>query len=248
MHRLTFGSNNRFPIWTADGKQIVFQSDRDGDAAIFRQTADGSGAAERLTTAAVGEAHAPESYSPTNDTLLFSVTKGSDVSLWALSIRDRKAAPYGGVRSSDSVSTAAAFSPDGRWVAYTSNQGGTPTIYVQPFPATGATYQLFARGSDDPHHPAWSPDGKELFYVSRPGGFESVSVTAQRTFAFGNPRALPGPFLLGAPSWRRAFDIAPDGRVLGLLPGQAGSDLSGAQIQVVLNWFEELKARVPAAR
>jgi WD40 repeat protein len=108
---------------------------------------------------------------------------------------------------------------------------------------------LFARGSDDPHHPAWSPDGKELFYVSRPGGFASVSVTTAPTVAFGNPRTLPNPFLLGPPSWRRSFDVTPDGRILGLLLGQglqASPGTSGHQLQVVLHWFDELAARVPS--
>jgi serine/threonine-protein kinase len=248
MHRLTFGGNNRFPIWTADGKRIAFQSDRDGDLAIFWQAADGTGVAERLTTAAKGESHAPESWAPERDMLLFSVTQGSDVALSALSLRDRKATPFGGIRASNSTEVGAVFSPDGRWVAYTSNEGGRATIYVQPFPTTGATYQLFAKGSDDPHHPAWSPDGKELLYVSRPGGFESVTVTTQPTFAYGNPKAVPGPFLLGPPAWRRPFDMTPGGKVLGLMlghGGQTGSGTSAPQIQVVLNWFEELKARVP---
>jgi serine/threonine-protein kinase len=251
MRRLTFGGHNRFPIWTADGRRVAFQSDRDGDVAVFWQPADGNGTAERLTTAATGESHAPESWSPKNDAFLFSVSRESDVALWVSSVREGKARPFGGVTSTNSVSAAASFSPDGQWIAYTSNQSGRTTIYVQPFPATGATYQLFARESDDPHHPAWSPDGRELFYVSRPGGFASVSVSKGPTVAFGNPRTLPNPFLLGSPSWRRSFDVTPDGKILGLLLGQglqAAPGTSGHQLHVVLHWFDELAARVPASR
>lgn len=91
MQRLTFGGNNRFPIWAADGKRIAFQSDRDGDRAIFWQAADGSGTAERLTKADEGTTHTPESWSPAGDRFLFSITKQSNVSLWVFSLQDRKA-------------------------------------------------------------------------------------------------------------------------------------------------------------
>jgi eukaryotic-like serine/threonine-protein kinase len=247
MQRLTTGGNSRFPIWTADSKRIVFQSDREGDLAIFWQAADGTGAAERLTTPAPGESHVPDSWSPRSATLLFDVKQGEAVSLWAFSLTERTSAPFGAVRSSNSVGTAAAFSPDGRWVAYTSREPDRARISVQPYPATGAVRQLFAKGPDDPHHPVWSPDGKMLFYVPRPSGFESVRVTTQPTLTFGNPEPLSVPFELGPPGVRRAFDMTPDGKFLGLIlgaGGQMGAGLS-PQVQVVLNWFEELKTRVP---
>jgi Tol biopolymer transport system component len=246
MQRLTSQGNNRFPIWSSDSKHIAFQSDRDGDLAIFRQAADGTGAAERLTKPEPGEAHTPESWSPTSDTMLFDVRKGPDVSLWTFSMRDRARTAFGPVNS-NSTGTAAVFSPDGRWVAYTSREQGRIRVSLQPFPATGAAHQLFAPPADDPHHPVWSPDGKELFYIPRPSAFESVSVTTQPMFAFGNPQAMAVPFELGPPPARRAFDMALDGRFLGLIlggGGQMGAGLS-AQVHVVLNWFEELKARVP---
>ncbi len=116
MRRLTFGGNNRFPIW-APNNRIAFQSDRDGDLAIFWQSAV-KGAAERLTKPEPGTSHVPESWSPNGDSFLFSVTKGSDVSLWTYSLHDRKATPFGEVHSSNP--SGAVFSPDGRWVAYTS--------------------------------------------------------------------------------------------------------------------------------
>jgi Tol biopolymer transport system component len=170
------------------------------------------------------------------------------VSLWTFSLRDRKATPFGGVHSSNP--TNAAFSPDGNWVAYASTERGIGTIYVQPFPATGITYQLFAKGSDSPHHPRWSPDGKKLFYdANEPGtGFEAVSVTTQPTLAFGNAVAVPKLFLMAGASLRTPYDIAPDGRFVGrITAGQTEYVRSSAdQIQVVLNWFEDVKARVPS--
>ncbi len=255
MQRLTFGGNNRYPVWTSTSLRVAFQSDREGDLAIWQAT-DGTGTAERLTRPARGESHEPESWSPASDTLLFSVRKGSNTSLWTYSFKTRHAAPFGGVHSTNLSAASPAFSPDGRWVAYASNESGRTTIYVQPFPATGATYQLVAKGADDPHQPVWSSDGKELFYVPRPGNFESVGI-ATRPFAFGNPQAVPSPdeqrktdrglFLLGPPSARRAFDVMRDGRFLGLMLGAGGQTGAGAapHIQVILNWTEELKQRVP---
>ena len=125
MQRLTLGGRNRFPIWTSDSQRVAFQSDRDGDLAIFWQSADGVGTPERLTKPAPGEAHVPESWFPTGVTLLFSVTKGSDISLAMLSLRDRVVTPFGDVHSSTLPS--AVFSPDGRWVAYATTEQGRTT-------------------------------------------------------------------------------------------------------------------------
>jgi len=244
IQRLTSDGNNRFPIWTSDSARVAFQSDRDGDSAIFWQPIDG-GTAERLTRPERGESHAPESWSPHGDRFLFSVTKGSDVSLWTFSLRDRKATPFGDVHSEDP--TNAVFSPDGKWVAYASTQRGRSTLYVQPFPANGTKYQLFAKGSDSPHHPRWSPGGKELFYDPRVSGFEAVSVTTHPAFAFGNAVAVPKLFLMAGETFRTPYDIAPDGRLVGrITAGHAQYVRSPAdQIDVVLNWTEELKRLVP---
>ena len=81
VRRLTFGGNNRFPIWSGDGLRVAFQSDREGDSAVWWQPADG-GKAERLTTPDRGTSHVPESWSPDGEVLLFSATKDSVSSLW----------------------------------------------------------------------------------------------------------------------------------------------------------------------
>ena len=170
--------------------------------------------------------------------------EGLDVSLWTFSLQDRKATPFGDVHSSNP--TGAVFSPDGRWVAYTSTERGLSTIYVQSFPATNSKSQLLANG-DNPHEVVWSPDGKALFYNPRPGGFETVSITTGPTISFGNAVAVRKQFQLGPASSRRAYDITRSGKFVGLIPtGQTESYTTIApQIQVVLNWFEELGARVP---
>jgi serine/threonine protein kinase/Tol biopolymer transport system component len=246
MQRLTFGGNNRFPVWTSDSKRVAFQSDRDGDLAMFWLPADGTGTAERLTKPNPGESHVPESSSPNGETLLFSVTRGSDVSLSTLGLNDRKVTPFGDVHTSSPPGPV--FSPDGRWVAYASTERGMTTTYVQPFPATGAKYQFVASNlAESPKHPRWSSDGKELFLNTSATEFVGVSVTTQPTFAFGTPVALSKALRGGPTGTHTAYDVTPDGKFVGLVT--AGQTQFGRgsenQIQVVLNWVEELRARVP---
>ena len=244
LQRVTFGGNNRFPVWSADSRRVAFQSDREGDRGIFWQPVDGNGRTERLTTSEPDESHEPEAWSPTGDILLFSITKGADVALWTWSLKDRKAAPFGDVHSATRI--GGVFSPDGRWVAYARSEGRKKTIYVEPFPPTGVKHQLVAYGSELPNHPLWSADGKELFYNPGPGEFASVGVSTWPTFAFGKPTALRRPFGGASTLTRRPYDLMPDGRFVSATEGSLGhGGPSGAEIRVVLNWFDELKARVP---
>jgi len=249
VRQLTFEGNNRFPVWSGDGSRIAFQSDREGDPAVFWQSADG-GIAQRLTTPDPGTSHTPESWSPDGKVLLFSATKGTISSLWTLSLEDRKAELFGGVTAS-TLPANAMFSPDGRWVAYQFGQPGVTegTLYVQPFPPDG-TKQLIAQQGG---RPLWSRDGKELFYVPAAGRFQAVAVVKTAPIlTFKSAVDVPRGFGPSTPTEPRAFDILPDGRIVGILPdgriGGVGAPAAQSQVQqihVVLNWFEELKAKVP---
>jgi Tol biopolymer transport system component len=249
IRQLTFGGRNRFPVWTADSQRVAFQSDREGDPGIFWQRADGSDAAQRLTKPDRGVSHIPESWSRTGDRFLFGVSKDSSFSLWTFSVPDGKAEPFSQVRSVFPLN--AVFSPDGRWVAYSTypsstaidNPSANTGIFVEPFPSTRAKYRISSRGLQ----PLWSPDGKELFYsAGGAGGLLVVTVTTARGFEFSSPVQIPGPFQLSGPSAARAYDIMPNGqRLIGIIPSGQGQAGVSAQIQVVLNWFEELKQHVP---
>jgi serine/threonine-protein kinase len=240
--RLTYGGSNRYPIWSADGKHVAFQSDREGDGAIFWQPAD-SGDAERLTKPDPGIYHIPDSWSPDGERFSFSASRGDTGSIWIFSIRDKKATPF--VQSQSSAFFGrSVFSPDGRWLGYLSTEYGTH-IYVEPYPATGAKHQV-----SDGGYPVWSRDGKELFYtLAGLPRFFSLSITTQPNFKFGSP--VPISKVLLGQEWggaQRNYDIMPDGkRFVGLIaPDQLESGASASpQIQVVLNWFEDLKRRVP---
>ena len=161
--------------------------------------------------------------------------------LWTLSLPDKRLAPFAAIRSGAAINPV--FSPDGRWLAYQTDQTGRTMVYVQPVPPTGAVYSIRGQRADQPHEAVWSPDGKELFYNPRAGGFEVVAVTTQPEFAFGNPTPLPRPFQLSPPQSRRAYDVTPAGMFVGLVAPGAG-DVS-AQLEVVVNWSEELKRLVP---
>ncbi|MBA2258093.1 MAG: hypothetical protein H0W18_04305, partial [Acidobacteria bacterium] len=245
IQRVTFGGRDRLPVWCGP-KRLAFQSNRDGgDLAIFWQEANPNGVAERLTKPEQGVEHIPDDCSSDGRTLIFTALKGADYSLWALSLGDKSVAPIGGVQST--VPAGARMSRDGRWLAYATRQGGSvATLFVQPFPPTTARYQLLEKPGDDPHHPLWSADGKEILYTPRPGSFESVPVRTSPTFAFGSPVPVPRNFRSESPAFRAQYDIMPDGRILGLVnPLEEGPGYSAVEIRVVLNWFEELKAKLP---
>jgi dipeptidyl aminopeptidase/acylaminoacyl peptidase len=151
--------------------------------------------AERLTRPEKGTAHIPEWWSPRGDTLLYTLDNKTELTLWTLSLKRGQSTRFGNVRSV--FPTGARFSPDGRWIAHAvAEQPGPTTIYVEPFPATGAKYELFVKSGNraTPHKPRWSVDRKELIYVPRFGEFEAVGVNTSPEFAFGNAARLQRSF------------------------------------------------------
>jgi Tol biopolymer transport system component len=256
LQRLTFEGRNRYPIWSPDGARVAYQSDRGGEQAIYVQRADGTGRPERLAGAQTGVSLIPESWSPDGRGILLSQEKGSEFSLWKLSVQDGRLRPLD-VRSPRMI--GATFSPDGRWIAYSLSGGNNSPlmspdrgVFVQPFPLTGAIYQAPKVLID--FHPAWSSDGRELMYVPSTalGQLATVRVTAHHGLTFGEP--VTSPFRINANrinTQARAYDVLPDGRFVGLIDASEpdGSPANSAsEIRVVLNWFEELKARVQPGR
>jgi len=244
MRRLTLGGRNRVPIWSADGQRVIYQSDRaGGTASIFSQRADGTEPAERLTTALPNTQHLPESVSPDGRYMLYAEVASATASLWLYAFDQKKAVRFGDVQSSN-VPTAT-FSPDGRWVAYsTIADDRTFHIYVQPFPPNGAKYEI-SRGI----HPFWSRDGKELFFgTTTVSEMAAVVVHAQPSFSFENPTSFYRPVVDPGPAAERPYDALPDGWFIGAVQPSAAASQPTEQttvIQVVVNWQEELKQRVP---
>ena len=180
-------------------------------------------------------------------TCCFDVIQDANHSLWMLSLKDRTTSAVGDVRSRFPINSA--FSPNGQLIAYTSGPAGVaasgPSIFVQPFPATGDKW-LVASGNG----PLWSSDGKELFFNTNPGrGLDGVSVTTQPTFAVGSSGLqVMGGLRVRGPNAVREVAMTPDGtRFVGVVATEQTNTRAdpAPHIQVVLNWYEELKRLVP---
>ena len=246
---ITVDGESAHGVFAPDGKRIVFRAGA-GEGNLYWKAADGSGAVERLTTST--RSQTPASWSPDGTTLAFveeGDAKGLEFfqfDIWVLSMGDRKTRAV--------IQTAAnemtpEFSPDGRWLAYVSNESGRHEVYVQPYPGPGARHLISTGGGEQP---AWSRDGRELFYVQgggyAPGGVPTlmaVKVATAPAFVAGTPEAVfENPYL--ASGWGRSYDVAPDGRRFLLAFSKEGpTNLPPAQMIFVQHWTEELKRLVP---
>ena len=237
--RLTFEGANGNPSWTPDGKRIAFQSDQNN---LFWQLADGSGGRERLTNNQLtqsSDSWSPDSWSPDGQLLAFTEldrTTGRDI--WVLRLSDRTPQPFLRTPSNES---APRFSSDGRWLAYVSDESGRYEVYVQPYPGPGGKRQISTGGGTEP---LWNRNGRELFYRSG-NKMMAVEITTEPNFVLGSARMLfeggqymppTGPYSYPFPN----YDVSPDGQRFLMITKE-----SKPQINVVLNWFEELKHRVP---
>jgi Tol biopolymer transport system component len=236
--RITFGGSvNQDSIWTPDGKRIAVQSNREGTLNLFWQLADGSGGVEHLVSSEYD--NFPISWSPDGQLLAFAeVNPTTGYDIWVLRLSDRKAQPF--LRTTFNES-AAHFSPDGRWLAYISDESGRFEIYVQPYPGPGGKWQISTEGGMDP---VWNPNGRELFYRSG-DKMMAVDITTQPGFAAGKPRLLFEGRYEPAPVPIANYDVSPDGQRFLMVKPTEQEQAAPTQINVVLNWFEELKRRVP---
>ena len=175
----------------------------------------------------------------------FRVAPGNS-DIWMVPLDgDRKPKPFVVERNFQSHTV---FSPDGRWVAYMSNELATfgPQIFVQSYPTMKAKYQITTGFHGEP---LWSPDGNQLFYYSYSNSrLNVVDVQTQPAFSFGKPVPLPITGVIQDAGMPRNYDITPDGKqFIAVLNGEEdqSSSQSPGQVNVVLNWLEELKQKVP---
>ncbi len=249
LSKLTFDKKLALPpIWTPDGKRIVYWSDREvpETGAMYWKPADGTGEAEKLASAP-DRRLMPYAWSGDGKTLVLNEVIGQvTVDLGILSMegsRTRKP-----LLATENVEAQPKVSSDGRWIAYVSNESGKTEVYARPFPDVNkGKWQVSTSGGNSP---LWSPDGRELFYFSEDNSVMSVAVETKPTLSFGTPKVLfkntnVGFTVDGGTPW----DISPDGKRF-LMMKEAGAPSSTEvaprrKITIVVNWFEELKQRVP---
>jgi Tol biopolymer transport system component/predicted Ser/Thr protein kinase len=239
--RFTFeGTANQDPTWTPDGSRLAFRSNKESAAArLFWQQADGSGGLERLT---IGEYQQnARAWSPNGDVLTYQENHPqSSRDIWMFRLKDRKAEPF---LQTSFTEGAQSFSPDGRWLAYVSDESGRPEVYVQPYPGPGGKWQISTETGSEP---VWNRNGQELFYRSG-DRMMAVDVTLQPTFAAGKPRVLfQGQYFASVfPFTGTAYDVSSDGQRFLMVKQTEQTSAASVQLNVVVNWFEELKRRVP---
>ena len=241
----TNAAQNRSPLWTPDGQRIVFTSTRAGHPELFWRSADGSGADERLFARSREFLDVlASSWSPDGKQLLFSeVSPNGQNAISRMAIAQRSEGEV--LLRNESRLSFPALSPEGQWIAYMAEASGRAEIYVERYPQLGHRQRISTDGGT---RPLWSHDGRELFFHSLDGRYllaVPMSSSAM-TLDAGRPQVLfeAGLSIRGVGSW--PYDVARDGRFFILRDTQTESSATPSNIAVVLNWFEDLKRRVPA--
>jgi eukaryotic-like serine/threonine-protein kinase len=236
--RFTFTPSDEYmPIWSPDGSRIVFASNREGSAGLYQKPSTGAGNEERLLASTFDLT--TSSWSSDGRFVLYrSLSAKGYNQAWVLPLYgDRK--PFPLLQSEDFNQNMAKLSPDGRWLAYFSNETGRYEVYIQTFPKPSGKWQVTTSGG---LHPTWSRDGKELFYLALDQELMSVAVKGDSVPELGSPTPLfQAPLLGGAraiQTYRQQWDVAPDGRFLINVP--VGEE-TGSPITLVQNWTAGLK-------
>ncbi len=234
--KLTIEGNNYCAVWTPDGRSVTFGSDQTGDYNIFMQSADGSGEIKQLTKSEFRKF--PWSWSPDGKLLAFG-ERGQAGDIYLLSMEgESKRQPFATTRFTE---FHPAFSPDGHLIAYASDEQGQSDVYVQPYPQTGEKWRISTEGGGEA---VWSRSSQELFY--RNGRkWMAVSYSTNPKFSFELPKLLFEGDYLNAGG--RSYDVSRDGQRFLLLKSSADPSRQ-TQLNVVTNWFEELKRKAPRGK
>ena len=239
MTRLTFEGGVR-PVWTPDGSRVAFSSFGEGVFDIFRKSVGRSGAMEQLTS---GQYRIATSFSPDGKILVYRQqgVDGWDIGMLRL---DREQKPEPTMLLAESFAELHAMvSPDGRWMAYTSDESGRFEVYVRSFPELRGQKKMSMDGGMEP---VWKRDGTELYY--RNGDkMMSVPTTSPEEFIPGRPELLfESPYESVQRGVTTNYDVAEDGRFL--MVQREETVANTWRINVVLNWFEELSAGAPSPK
>jgi serine/threonine-protein kinase len=235
---------NQDPVWTPDGKNLVFFSSNPKAPGIYSIRADGSSVAQRLTDSSKIQ-QAPRSISPDGKRLaIVQTSTGGGIEIWTAVIDEladppRLGTPAPFLRTPFST-ISPAFSPDGRWLAYYSHDPEKEGVWVTPFPGPGGAWLISGRGDE----PIWTRDGRSLFFTA---GSRTIMFTNYRArgdaFVFDQPQVWSPHLLLNVGT----FDVTPDGkRVAAILNADGTADRKPVtQLTFLSNFFDELRRRAP---
>jgi hypothetical protein len=244
--RLTFDEKPEIQsIWTQDGKRIVFASGTTSTNDVCWKAADGTGEVEKIGSVP-DRTLLPWSFSTDGKNLVMGEVKGTIVDIGMMSLEsDHARKPL--LQSEKFNNVQPKISPNGKWMAYGSNESGKMEVFVRPFPEVNkGRWQVSTGGGSAP---LWSPNGRELLYLTDENAVMATPVETEPNFSPGTPKVLfqsvyaPSNSSSGTP-----WDISPDGKRFLMIkePGTVSAGGEGPRkINIVLNWFEELKQRVP---
>ncbi len=251
--RLTFGGvSNVLPLWTPDGQRITYTSADKGAYDLYWKRADGAGDAQRLTESKNFKGAVPGSWRSDGKVLAFAqlnpntqsdiltlTIEGSEKNGW------KPGAPKHFLNSSFNE-TVPAFSPDGRWLAYASNESGNDEVYVRPFPGPGGKWQISTGGGG---LPIWSRNGKQLFYRTQDKKIMVTTYTVSGdSFHADKPRLWsPGQFT--ATGYGFSLDLHPDGKRFAVLKAPGTGEVPKVdKVSFIFNFFDELHRKVPPGK
>ena len=223
------------PVWSPDGNRVAFSIDEQGSSGFYVMPADKSAGPASLVPRPTDSnpnswlGHRIASYDWGGD------QQGYDI--WVSDVQSRQSEPF---LETPANEWAPIFSPNGGFLAYVSDENGKLEIFVRPYPNGGTSFQIASGRS-----PVWSPNGQELYFISAAGALMATPVQTTPVFRrLGEPRLVNrGPFRSTANA--QSFDVHPDGERFLMMKTDVAATSSGPQFNIILNWFEELKKRVP---